>query len=181
MTRRSSRTRTRRPTGQRRAESRRNEAAPRGFRLRWMGAMAKLEPGGRRYRLYALPTGKAFRGRMNSTAARWQRSELVTRTILARRVLTELFPAARSFRGAEGISKVSRDDCGRFRRVARTAPPALTSTTVVKSRKSFPLSSTPRAKTGIANGSLSQRRLSEGCFRLGTWEITSQGKVMKAL
>lgn len=116
----------------------------------------------------ALPTGSDLRGRMNSTAASWQRSELVTRTIFARRVRTEDRPAARSLRGAEGISKVKRDDRGRLRRVARTAPPALTSSTVVKSRKSFPLSSTPRANTGIARGNLSQRRLSEVCFRLDT-------------
>jgi len=119
----------------------------------------------------ALPMGRDFKGRMNSTAASWQRSELVTRMIFARKVRTEDRPAARSLRGAEGISRVKRDERGRLRRVARTAPPALTSSTVVKSRKSFPLSSTPRANTGIAKGSLSQRRLSEACFRLGTLKV----------
>ena len=119
----------------------------------------------------ALAMGRDFRGRTNSTAASWQRSELVTRMIFARKVRTEERPAARSFKGAEGISNVRRDDRWRLRRVARTAPPALISSTVVKSRKSFPLSSTPRANTGIANGRRSQRRRSAVCVRFATLEV----------
>ena len=111
-------------------------------------------------RSYALPTGTALIGRMNSKAQSWHRSELVTLTILALSVLTADFPATRSFRGAEGISNVRRPDLLRLRRVAITAPPPLTSRTVVKSRKSFPFSSIPLAKTGIARGSLSHRRRS---------------------
>ncbi len=119
----------------------------------------------------ARPTGGLFiRGRRNSSAQRWHRSALFTRTIFARKVLTDDFPAARSLRGAEGISSVNRPEGERFRRVAMIAPPALTSSTEVKSRKSFPFSSIPRAKTGMARGILSQRRRSSACLKSDTQE-----------
>lgn len=138
-------------------------------KLGWKWDVAAPLDGGDLGGSQARPTCWVFiKGRTNSSAQSWHRSALLTRTIFARKVLTEDLPAARSFSGAEGISSVSRPEGERFRRVAMTAPPALTSSTEVKSRKSFPFSSIPRANTGMARGILSQRRRSSACLKSGT-------------
>ena len=59
-------------------------------------------------------------------------------------------------RGAEGISRDTRDQRRKGLRIASSTPPALSLSKVLNSRNSLPCALTPRTKTGMARGSRAQ-------------------------
>ena len=63
-------------------------------------------------------------------------------------------------RGAEGISRDTRDQRRKGLRIASSTPPALSLSKVLNSRNSLPCALTPRTKTGMARGSRAQWRRS---------------------
>ena len=71
------------------------------------------------------------------------------------RALSSLFPCANApvvGAGARGISNVSRERRFKGLRIASSAPPALSFSSVQSSRNSFPCPFVPRMNTGIASG-----------------------------
>jgi len=84
----------------------------------------------------------------------------VIRTTRARSLRT--VPGKLTFirRGAEGISRDTRDQRRKGLRIASSTPPALSLSKVLNSRNSLPCALTPRTKTGMARGSRAQWRRS---------------------
>ena len=64
-------------------------------------------------------------------------------------------------RGAEGISRDTRDQRRKGLRIASSAPPALALSKVLNSKNSRPCALIQRTKTGMARGNRTQRRRSE--------------------
>ena len=109
--------------------------------------------------LFRFAAGFPDIGRWNFSPSRWQSSRLVTRTSFARKFCF-CDASFDSGIGVHGISSMIREPGGRCRWIASKAPPTLMSRAVANSMNCLPFGSIPRTNTGIAKGSLSQRRRS---------------------
>ena len=83
------------------------------------------------------------------------------RTTRARSIRTARGNFTSFKRGAEGISRDTRDRRRKGLRIASSTPPALSLSKVLNSRNSLPCPLTPRTKAGMARKSRGQRRRSD--------------------
>ena len=99
-------------------------------------------------------------GRANCNPHRFQPSMGMVRTTRALSIRTVCRKFTFLKAGATGISSDTRDQRRKGLRIASSAPPALSLSTVQNSTNSRPGPSTPRTNTGMARESRTQRRRS---------------------